>query len=439
MRKIKVKIWWFAAAAAVVVALIIFTRKPAGLSYKTVKVERGSITSMISATGTVNAVTSVDVGSQVSGIIQDILVDFNSEVKKGQLIAQIDPAPFKAKLDQADANLTKARIAVDDSKRTLDRNTELFAKNLIARSDKDAAETTYQNALAQMKQAQASYDLAMTDLKNTTITSPISGIVVNRNMNPGQTVAASFSAPTLFTIAQDLSEMQIEANIDEGDIGRIKKGQEAVFTVDAFPEENFSGRVSQVRIAPEIVQRVVTYTVVIGVSNDELLLKPGMTANISIVTDRRNDIFKVANTALRFKPSADVLQQIAQKNNNREKPVVDTVTEKPKAAGRERTSKMAGGEKQRALAGPEGQRGASRQEQKKPAGNFGTLWVFDGKTIRSVRVKTGITDGVSTEVESQEIAEGTQAVIGINANGKGSGTGTAAPFGMGGPGMRVRR
>jgi len=224
VRKIKVKIWWFAAAAAVVVALIIFTRKPAGLSYKTVKVERGSITSMISATGTVNAVTSVDVGSQVSGIIQDILVDFNSEVKKGQLIAQIDPAPFKAKLDQADANLTKARIAVDDSKRTLDRNTELFAKNLIARSDKDAAETTYQNALAQMKQAQASYDLAMTDLKNTTITSPISGIVVNRNMNPGQTVAASFSAPTLFTIAQDLSEMQIEANIDEGDIGRIKKG-----------------------------------------------------------------------------------------------------------------------------------------------------------------------------------------------------------------------
>jgi len=416
----KRRIWWiFIAVGAGIVLVVSIMKKPKKISYNTVKVERGEIISMISATGTVNPVTSVDVGSQVSGIIQEVFVDFNSEVKKGQVIAQIDPTPFRAKLEQADANLTKAKIAVEDAKRTLDRNMELFSKNLIAQSEKDAAQTAYDNAVAQLKQAQASYDLALSDLRNTTITSPISGVVVSRNINAGQTVAASFSAPTLFTIARDLREMQIEANIDEGNIGRVKRGQKAIFTVDAFPEQTFTGEISQVRIAPQIVQRVVTYTVVIKVNNDELLLKPGMTANINIITDHKSDILKVPNAAFRFKPPENIRQQwlqMAQKSEN--------FIQKTNKSGQPNVA-------QRRI---QNITGIKPPEFKQAP--VSTLWILsNGKKLRPVRVKTGITDGLFTEVESEDISEGTEVVTGINT-AKTVSTRTSLPFGMGPP---VRR
>jgi HlyD family secretion protein len=415
MKKITI---WIAVGIAIVICLFVFLmpRKSGDMNYKTAKIERGDLTSAISATGTVNPVTSVDVGSQVSGIIQDVFVDYNSGVKKGQVVAQIDPTPFKAKLDQADANLTKARISVNDAKRTLDRNVELLSKNLIAQSDKDAAQTAYDNALAGLKQAQASYDLALSDIKNTTITSPISGTVVSKNINAGQTVAASFSAPTLFTIAKDLSEMQIEASIDEGDIGMIKNGQEVIFTVDAFPDENFNGRISQVRLSPEIVQRVVTYTVIIRVKNERLLLKPGMTANINIITDNKSGVLKVPNAALRFKPSEAVLQQIAKKEGNGVK--TQTITET-----KSQTVKSAGRRMHNNTGFPE--------SITKKAENLSTIWILNGQSLKMAKVKTGITDGISTEIESQEINEGGEVIIGLNGSSK-TVTKQSSPFGMGG-------
>ncbi len=296
----------------------------------------------------------------------------------------------------------KAKIAVADTKRTLDRNTELFSKNLIAQSEKDSSQTAYDNALINLKQAQASYDLAMTDLKNTTIVSPIDGIVISRNVNAGQTVAASFSAPTLFTIARGLAEMQIEANIDEGDIGKVKNGQQAIFTVDAFPDENFSGKVRQVRLEPQIVQKVVTYIVIIKVRNDKLLLKPGMTANINIITERSSNVLKVSNAALRFKPPAPALQQL---QSQRRRP--DSYT----------------------------QEASRRFAQKRILQNFSTIWILEGNKLRPVRIKTGISDGQWTEAESIEIAEGSEVVVGLNSSGT-TPARQATPLGMGG--VRIR-
>ncbi len=281
------------------------------------KVVRGDIEMAVTATGTVNPVTTVLVGTQVSGTIKNIYVDFNSPVKKGQLIARIDPALFQAQVDQAKANLfsakanlEKAEATLVDAKRTMDRNKELLSKNLIAQSDLDTAETNYETAKAsvsaaksQVSQSEAALNLAETNLRYTKIVSPVDGIVVSRNVDVGQTVAASFQTPTLFTIAQDLTKMQIDTSVDEADIGKIKVGQDVEFTVDAYPDITFKGKVWQVRNAPITVQNVVTYDVVINVDNPEFKLKPGMTANVSIIISTKKDVLKIPNAALRFKPS----------------------------------------------------------------------------------------------------------------------------------------
>jgi HlyD family secretion protein len=287
------------------------------LKYKTEKVTRGDIVSTITATGAVNAVTTVLVGTQVSGTIRNIYVDFNSPVKKGQLIAQIDPAIFEAQVAQARANLLsaeangeKAVVALADAKRTMNRQRELFAQNLVARSDLDAAETAYDTAAtqlsaakAQVSQAEAALKIAETNLKYTRIISPVNGIVVSRNVDTGQTVAASFQTPTLFNIAQDLTKMQVDSSVAEADIGKIEVGQPVEFTVDAYPDSPFKGRVSEIRNAPITVQNVVTYDVVVKVDNPELKLKPGMTANVSIIVSSERDVLRIPNAALRFRPS----------------------------------------------------------------------------------------------------------------------------------------
>lgn len=302
--------------ATVIGGYLLLKKDKDTVKYKTEKVTRGDIISSVTATGTVNPVTTVLVGTQVSGTIKHIYVDFNSPVKKGQIIAQIDPATFEAQVEQsrasllaAQSNLQKAEATLIDAKRTLERNRLLFSKGLIARSDLDSAKTNYETAKAQAEtakaqaeQAKAALKMAETNLMYTRIVSPVDGIVISRNVDVGQTVAASFQTPTLFTIAQDLTKMEIHCNVSEADIGRVKTGQIAEFTVDAYPDTIFKGKVYQIRNAPITIQNVVTYDVVVKVENPDLKLKPGMTANVSIIVETKRDILKIPNAALRFRP-----------------------------------------------------------------------------------------------------------------------------------------
>ena len=285
--------------------------------YETAQIERRDISSYVTSIGTVSAVTTVDVGTQVSGTIKEIYVDYNSTVKKGQMIALIDPTTFEAQVEQAKANLMhakaalqKAKATLEDAQRNLNRQKLLWDRDLIARSELDAAQTNYDLALAGVSeaeanvyQAQAALKKAETDLGYTRIYSPVDGIVVSRDVDAGQTVAASFQTPTLFTIAQDLTKMQIETNVDEADIGEVKEGLSVTFTVDAYPEAVFSGTIKQVRIASSVVENVVTYPVIIDVANPDLMLKPGMTANVTIITDKKEGVLAVPSAALRYRPS----------------------------------------------------------------------------------------------------------------------------------------
>lgn len=288
--------------------------------YRTAPVERGGIRETVLTTGNLNAVTTVQVGSQVSGTVQQIFADFNSRVTKGQVIAQIDPRLLEASVVQARGSLANARAALEradvmivDAERTYRRNRELVGDGFVAQADVDAAQTAYETALAQrrsaeaqVRQAEGVLSSAETNLRYTTIHSPVDGIVISRDVDAGQTVAASFQTPTLFTIAQDLTKMQIDTNVDEADIGKVTEGQTATFTVDAYPERSFSGSVVQVRNFPVVTQNVVTYNVVVRVDNEELLLKPGMTANVSIHVRELPDVLKIPNAALRFQPSGEV-------------------------------------------------------------------------------------------------------------------------------------
>ena len=342
--------------------------------YRTDPVTRGTIEQSVTATGTVNAVTNVLVGTQVSGTIKKLYVDFNSRVKKGQIIAQIDPATFESQVQQAQANLLSAEAGLDksntalvDAKRTFERNKELFSKNLIARSDLDTAETNYEAARAQVsaskaliEQAKASLDYAKQNLEYTKILSPVDGIVISRAVDVGQTVAASFQTPTLFTIAQDLTKMQIDTNVAESDIGVVKVGQEVEFTVDAYPDTTFKGKVWQIRQAPIIVQNVVTYDVVIQVDNRDLKLMPGMTANVSIIIQTRHDVLRITNAVLRFR-----------------------MTERPAGSG-----------------------GTGSPEKKGPA-----VWALVNGKPKRVLITPGISDGTYTEVVAGDFQEGQQLIV----------------------------
>jgi HlyD family secretion protein len=286
------------------------------VGYKTALVDRGPITATVTATGTVNPVVSVQVGSQVTGKIKALYADFNSVVTQGQVIAQIDPATYQSRVNQARASLrnakgalVKAQAALAQRKLELDRMDMLRQQEFVSQADLDLARTNFRDAAAQVEVAQAQADQAQAALSNaeldlgyTTIYSPVNGIIVSRNVDVGQTVAASLQAPTLFVIAQDLTKMQVDANVSESDIGGVAEGKEAEFTVDAYPTIPFNGKVVQVRNAPISIQNVVTYDVVVGVDNHDLKLKPGMTANISIITAREDDALRVPNAALRFKP-----------------------------------------------------------------------------------------------------------------------------------------
>ncbi|HMV25483.1 MAG TPA: efflux RND transporter periplasmic adaptor subunit, partial [bacterium] len=292
------KIWiigGIAVLVAVILGWIVWGGSTAAGGYKTEAVTRGDISVVITATGKVNPVTRVQVGTQITGTISRIFADFNQKVRKGQEIAEIDPTFLKAQLLEAEANAEKAKAQVEQSKKTLDRATELFDRKLISQSEKDEALTNYNLAGAQYKQAMAAYNRAEVSLRYTSIVSPIDGVVISRNVDVGQTVAASLQAPILFVIANDLSKIQVEATIDEVDIGKVKVNQEVSFYVDAYPDEKFKGRVAQVRLQPITTQNLVSYEVIIEVENRDNKLLPGMTANLSIIVDTKKDVIKVPN------------------------------------------------------------------------------------------------------------------------------------------------
>jgi HlyD family secretion protein len=360
--------------------------------YRFASIERGAVVSLVTATGTINPVVSVQVGTQVSGMIKSLHADFNSVVKAGDVVAVIDPEPFKARRDQAASNLeiakantARARTDLAQRKRELDRAKSLVAQQFVSENDVDIALTNFQSAeaqvnlaAAQVKQAEAALNAAELDLKYTTIRSPVNGIVVARNVEVGQTVAASFATPNLFLIALDLTKMQVDTNVSESDIGGMTEGKEATFTVDAYPGQRFSGTIRQVRLAPINVQNVVTYNVVVAVDNRDLRLKPGMTANVSIVVAQKDDVLKVPNAALRFLP-----------------PRTDQV-------GYAHTS-VAASSSQGTLSP-----GGSSVPTSRPIWKQGP----DGE-LQSVPVQTGISDGTSTEVISGSLSEGDQVIVGI--------------------------
>jgi HlyD family secretion protein len=411
--------WWFAL------------REGAhGPKYRFGKVERGPLQAVVAASGTLNAVTTVQVGSQISGQVQEIFADFNTPVKKHQVIARIDPATFELSVNRARADLDAAkssvavarsalaaqqaelgrvRVNLADAERDFERKRMLVEKKFVSPAEADRARTLFdatreqvkaveaqiqvntaqvESAQAAVKQREALLKQAEVDLERTIIRAPVDGTVILRNIDAGQTVAASLQAPVLFTIAQDLRDMQVEAAIDEADVGRLRAGQAATFTVDAFPRRGFSGEIRQIRKSPQTVQNVVSYTVVISASNPDLSLLPGMTANVRVVVESRDNVLKVANAALRFRPAS-----------------------------------AAGDAKPAAEAAPPQQAGG--------AAATGRVWVPgpDGRP-RAVEVRAGLSDGTSTEIAEGPLKEGDQVILGSGESG-------AARKAAGPPGPRL--
>lgn len=366
--------------------------------FRTEKLDRGDVVSSVTATGTLAAVTTVKVGSQVSGIIAHLYADFNSQVHKGQLLADLDPTTFQAQVDQRRADVDRANIESRNQKIAFERAQNLLKNELLSQSDYDTAEANLLSAQAAVKQAEAALRQAETSLSYTKIESPIDGIVVDRQYDIGQTVAASFQAPTLFTIAQDLALMQVSTNIDEADIGRIRVGDEAEFTVDAFPEVTFQGNISQIRLSPQVVNNVVTYPVLINVSNSELKLKPGMTANVTIPVEKMAGVLRIPNSALRYKPDPDDLEQPAKPGGNWKNNGSQKGTDEKRESGVKKESQVY-------ILAPSGK-------------------------LKPVSVRTSLTDGAFTAIESDSLKEGDLVVTGLET--------TKAMEATGGVGARRR-
>jgi HlyD family secretion protein len=368
-------------------------------AFQSVTVARGPITQAVTATGTLNPVVNVQVGSQVSGNIQKLFADFNSNVKAGETVAQIDPATFQASVTQAEGDLANAQASLELARVNAGRTQALFAKQNSAQADVDQAVATLHQAEAGVKIKQGALDKVKADLDHCTITSPIDGTVISRSVDVGQTVAASLAAPVIFTIANDLTKMQIDANVAEADVGVVAVDQEVEFTVDAFPNQTFRGKVVQVRNSPITVQNVVTYDAVISVSNAELKLKPGMTANVSIVIAHKDDVVKISNAALRYRPA--------------DAPAVEA--RRSPAPG---STRGAGGGGRTA--------GAPRERRMER-----TVYVLQGDKPQPVQIKTGISDGVTTEV-TEGLKEGDRVVTAqLNGASPGGSPPTANPFGGG--------
>ena len=444
------KRYWLVAVGGIVIVAVAATLSFRGddkPQYFSTKADRGDIHEVVEATGTINAVITVQVGSQDSGTISHLFVDFNSRVKKGQVVAQIDPALFrgavvqatadlanaKANVASAKANSDKAKAAETQAKADYERTIGLVRESVmspqqldLAKANRDsaiaavsAAEAQVTQASAQVQQKEAALTVAQTNLNYTTIHAPIDGTVIARNVDVGQTVAASLQAPTLFTIAQDLTKMQVYASTDESDVGMIKNGQVVTFKVDAFPRDTFTGRVSQIRMNATTVQNVVTYNTVIDFNNPELKLFPGMTAYITIPAASAANVLRVPNGALRYKPDlkAEELRALLQKyglDDSKAVAAADSKPETPAAKGKPQT---------------QGDAGPTRN----PRLDVALLWKLRrDSTLEPVRIRTGITDHTvteATEVLKGELKEGDELVTGSMSANKTGGPGMNAPRG----------
>ena len=391
-------ILWIVAVGALVAGGFYVTRTPEGPGLTTQTIGRGDIVDAVGATGTIEAVTTVQVGTQVSGTIQALYADFNATVHKGQVIARLDESLFATQVEQARASLIRAeadrdrlQLSAEDARRKLDQARRLAAGGLISTSELDTADSDQRGAAAQVRsaeaqvtQARASLNQAEVSLSKTVIAAPIDGIVIARNVDIGQTVAASLQAPTLFVIAADLTKMRVNASINEADVGRVRPGQTVRFHVDAFPGDQFVGSLSLVRLSPVVQQNVVTYAALIDVPNPMLKLKPGMTATVEIEIAARRHALRVPNAALRFRPTDEILAAFAR-------------TSPPRAS-----------------AAPPDTAIPSTPPDEVEESN-GQIWILAAGALTPVRVALGITDGSYTELLAPDIAEGTVVVTGIAA------------------------
>lgn len=364
----KKKVWMgigIIAVIALVVWLLSGGKKEEKVEFETAKVEKQNINTTITATGTIEPVTSVTVGTQVSGIVAKLYVDYNTVVKKGQVIAELDKTNLISELNRAKADLTSAQSTLNYEQANFNRYQTLFDKGLVSANDYESAKLSYEKARQTVSSSRESVQKAQTNLGYATITSPIDGVVLSKSVEEGQTVAASFNTPELFTIARDLTDMRVIADIDEADIGGVKEGQRVTFTVDAFPEDKFEGRVTQVRQQATTSSNVVTYEVVISAPNKDLKLKPGLTANVTIFTLEKNDVLAAPSKALRFMPTEAILKDGQQ---------IEDVEARQK------------------------------------------VWTLEGKTFKAHAVETGTTNGMVTEIVSG-ISEGTEVLVDFTISG----------------------
>jgi HlyD family secretion protein len=389
-----------AVMAAGAVYFVQREKQAAAPTYRTDKIDRGDIVVSISATGTLNAVTTVQVGTQVSGTIARLFADFNSVVREGQLLALLDSTFLKASVNEQQANVERARAQVHDAQRNFTRMTKLVEKALVAQAEVDAAETAVETAQAGLKQAQASLDRATVNLRYATITAPISGVVISRNVDVGQTVAASLQAPTLFTIANDLRQMQVEASVDEADIGTVKEAQKVTFRVDAYPDDQFEGMVSQVRLSPNVEQGVVTYSVIIDVPNHDLKLMPGMTATVTIIVAERKDVLRAPLAAVKFTPpTAEKTGGEASRSARLAAPGQE--------GGRTRPAPRDGA---MAAERPDGRPPHDFSEKKR-----GRIWLIENGQPKPYFIERGIQNTKYVELVGAELPEGTEVIIGTNS------------------------
>jgi HlyD family secretion protein len=425
--------------------------------YRLEKLTKGDIEAVVTTSGTVNPITKVEVGSQVSGKIAKLNVDYNSQVKEGQILGELDLLPFETRVKQSAANhlsskasLEKAKVTLANLQRQYERALSLFEKDLISFEEKDLAEANYlgsktdlQSAEARLEQAASQLDQSKQDLGYAIIRSPIDGVVISRNMNVGQTVQASFTAPKIFEIANDLTKMQVECDVDEADVGKIKEGQKVRFTVDAFPESTFNGTVKQVRFSPTVTQNVVTYTTIVDAENPELKLRPGMTATVSIITGEAKGVLRVPNGALRFTPTLPAEELVKIMKEAGEKMFAKRQAEGGPGQTQGSTSSQTPQSTQSAQGGAQtmmfsqaggmsqGMGGTGSGQRRKPT----TVWYLDENGKLTVTfIRAGVTDNSFTEILRGDLKEGQEIILGEQtAQAAASGTGGPPPM------MMIRR
>jgi HlyD family secretion protein len=467
----KKKVIWIIVALVVVTGVIlgltVFKNGKNGeLKYRTETIGRGDIEALVVTSGTLNPIETIDIGAQVSGRIEKLFADFNSPVKKGEIVAELDQEPLQMKIQQNEASyksrvaaLEQAKVNQDTAKKSYERAQSLFAKSLLSVEEMDAAEANYLNAKsslvsaeASLAQAKTTLDLSRVDLSYAIIRSPVDGVVITRKVNIGQTLQSGFNVPVLFQVATDLTKMKVECSVDESDIGKVKEGQKVRFTVEAYPNDQFNGVVQQVRVSPETVQNVVTYTTIVNVDNPEKKLLPGMTATVSIIVGEAKNVLRVSNAALRFTPtlSAEEMAKIQQEMRDRFMAQRQAQGGQPGGAAPAQGASgapAAGGQRPQGQAGQTGAQGGPMTFTRQGGGQGGgtrqqmpRVWMQDkdGK-LKMVMVRTGVSDTSYTEIVRGEIKEGDVVLTGTMSAQSATTDGGPRMGGMmfmGGPGGR---